>query len=811
MDHPPTSIRSFRNRSDGFQPKDFVHAAIQAGIMAALLGFGTLVAPGQNPSRGRDAAVTMSTIPSGVSTSLFERITTGPVVQDTGQAIATAWGDYDHDGDIDLFVTHLRGHVNALYRNDGTNGFTRILNTPPVQIPGEHIGAGWGDYDNDGLLDLFVNDFNFGTRIYRNLGNGTFAASLDLTAAGGTTGAYAGGWADFDNDGRLDLLVSYGGGGNQAPEQLWRNHPDGRFVAVQNDPVVNSAGFSLGAGWGDYDNDRLPDLYVGNGWNEVGILFHNLGSGRFERNTRPPFDSQAATSSTVAWADYDNDGDLDLFVGHSSPQTSSLYRNDGTGGFSRISSSVLVQEQSPIVGAMWGDYDNDGWLDLYVANRGTRNFLYRNLRNGTFARIFNDPTVEDVHASNGCAWGDYNNDGFLDLVVANWDGQANDLFRNRGNANGWLKVQCQGNRSNASGIGAKVRLLARLQGVPIWQMREITSGDGWGSPELIAHFGLGDATSVERILIEWPSGQTQELTNIAPRQRIIANEGNSTPQLSIHPNGGTFTNQVVVTLRSATPNAAIRYTTDGSEPTLDSSPYSAPFTLAASTTVRARLFLNGFPASETFTAVFRAAPSVIIFPDGGDFTNRVDVAIVTRLPQTILRYTLDGTDPTSASAAITSLLPVTNSATIKVVAFFNNFPVSDVIAATFRRVFVFGADGIPAAWREQYFGGDFRYDPRAHQSADPDRDGSDNRQEFLAGSDPLDATSGLRVGIRALPELRFPTVPGVKYRILRRQSFSDPSTTVLQEITATGETIRFIDETADATPNGSFYLVEPLR
>ncbi len=786
-------------------------AILRPCTLTLLLNIGTLVSLGEQPGERSKPPFTTLATTSGASTSLFERITTGPLVEDTGQAIATAWGDYDHDGDIDLFVTHLRGHTNALYRNDGSSGFTRIRNSPPVQAPGEHIGAGWGDYNNDGLLDLFVNDFNFGTRIYRNLGNGAFAPSIDLVAANGTLGAYAGGWADFDNDGRLDLLVSYGGGGNQAPEQLWRNLPDGRFIAVQDSPVVTAAGYSLGAGWGDYDNDRLPDLYVGNGWNEVGILFHNQGGGRFERNTRPPFDSQTASSSTVAWGDYDNDGDLDLFVGHGAPYTSSLYRNEGIEGFSRISSSALVQDQSPIVGAMWGDYDNDGWLDLYIANRGTRNFLYRNLGNGSFVRIVNDPTVESIRASNGCAWGDYNNDGFLDLVVANWDGQSNELFRNRGNANTWLKVQCQGNPSNSSGIGTKVRLLTRVRGVPVWQMREITSGDGWGSPELIAHFGLGDAAIVERITVEWPSGLTQQLTNIAPSQRLTVTESTTSPLLSILPNGGTFTNQVVVTLRSQSPGAAIRYTTDASEPTLASPLYSDPFTLVRTTTVKVRLFINGFPASETFTAVFQADPGVGIFPGGGDFTNRVDVNLVSRLAGTTLRYTLDATDPTSADTAYTAPIPVTESTTVRVVAFFNEFPVSEVVSATFRRVFVFGADGIPNTWREQFFGSEFRYDPRAHQTADPDGDGSDNRQEFLAGSDPLDATSGFRVGIRALPELQFPSVPGVKYRVLRRHSLSDPTTTVLHEIIATGTSIRFIDETADATPNASFYLVEPLR
>ncbi len=744
--------------------------------------------------------------------TLFERVTEGPVVTDTGEGIAPTWSDYDNDGDIDLLVTHNRGKQNALYRNDGAAGFTRITSVPPVLDASEYIAAGWGDYDNDGMDDLFVTDIAFGTRIYRNLGGGTFSEPRDLVASSGAKSAFGGSWSDFDRDGRLDLLISYGGGRDQASEQLWRQNSDGSFTAVTTGPVVNSGGFSMGAAWGDFDDDLLPDLYVGNGWDEVGFFYHNLGNGEFAAITTPPFNAQSASSSAVAWADYDNDGDLDLFVGHAAGNHSALYRNLGKGQFVKVIDSALVQGATSVVGAMWGDFDNDGWLDLYVANRGQRNNLFRNLGDGSFEPVTDDLPVLDVKASNGCAWGDYDNDGFLDLAVANWDGQSTDLFHNRGNSNAWLKIRCRGTASNASGIGAKVRVLARLGGVPTWQMREINTGDGWGGPELIAHFGLGDASTVERMVVEWPSGTIQEVRDISPRRNLTLTEPAPQAQpLVIAPNGGIFTNSVTVTLRSGVTEAAIRYTIDGSEPGADDTFYSGPFTLTKTTTVKARLFLNGFPASETLSAHYQADPGVYLVPSGGDFTNSVVVTLTTRLPQVLLHYSQDGFDPTTASPVFTDPLTVTSNLTVKVVAYFNDFPVSEVVSGAFRRVYIFQDDGISNAWRENYFGPDFRYDPRAHQSSDPDRDGSDNRQEFLAGTDPLDAASGFRIGYRALPEIRFPTVPGLTYRILRRHSLTDPTATVLLESAATGDSMRFIDESPDASPNPSFYLVEPVR
>jgi len=789
------------SKPTAFRPANSIHSflwqrtALFVGLAAALLA----------KSPANDSQFARSADHQG-----FERLLSGGLGTLPTSGIAPSWADYDNDGDIDLLVTQLNGQPNLLFRNDGASGFIQITNVAPVEQGGIHIAAGWGDYDNDGFVDLFINEFNTGTRIYRNLGGGRFAVETNLTVNTGLQASYSGAWADFDVDGRLDLVVGYGGGGQRGPKILWRQDSDATFVPLLHSAPAAFEGFSMGTGWADYDNDGLPDLFTANGGGDKGVLFRNIGHSGFHDVFVPPFDTMEPTSSAVAWADYDNDGNIDLFVGHSAPARSALYRNIGNGRFISITNSMLTEEISPIVGAVWGDYDNDGWIDLFVANRGTPNALYRNLGEGRFEAVSDALLASHPTPSNGAAWGDYDNDGFLDLAVANWDGAPTDLFRNRGNQNGWLKVQCKGTASNSSGIGAKVRVLTTTGGNQSWQMREINSGDGWGGGELIAHFGLGDATTVDRLLVQWPSGQTQEFTAVPANQRLLVTEP-PLPPLYALPAGGVFTNSVVVTLNSRIPQASIRYTLDGSEPNLASPAYSAPFTLTLTTTVKARLYLNGFPVSDILTSEFTAEPGVYIQPPGGTFTNRLEITLSTRLPQTTLHYTLDGSEPSLTSPAYSLPIPITEAATIKVRAFLNAFPVSSVVSASFRRQYLVDPDAIPDSWREQFFGPDFRFDPRALGFVDPDRDGSNNHQEFLAGSDPLDATSGFRVSIRALPEIVFPAVPGVRYRILRLASVTAPDATVVLDTTATGDSIRFVDESPEAMPHPSFYLVEPVR
>ena len=247
---------------------------------------------------------------------------------------------------------------------------------------------------------------------------------------------------------------------------------------------------------------------------------------------------------TVAacWADYDNDGFADAFLANY--KNTSLYHNNQDGTFRRVLDSAVVQEKIPSTAIFsscaWGDYDNDGFIDLLVTTGcypqspdciPRHNLLYHNAGDGTFTKVtggsvVNDPTTQ----CSGSSWGDYDNDGFLDLLVSQgvfWtDPQTNLLYHNDGNSNGWLNVRLVGSVSNRSAVGAKVRVNAFYRGESRWQVREIIGGDGEGnqSNALNAAFGLADATTVDTVRVEWPSGTVQELHDVAPRQFLTITE-----------------------------------------------------------------------------------------------------------------------------------------------------------------------------------------------------------------------------------------------------------------------------------------------
>jgi hypothetical protein len=207
-----------------------------------------------------------------------------------------------------------------------------------------------------------------------------------------------------------------------------------------------------------------------------------------------------------------------------------LYRNDGPNGFVRITEGPIVNDGGSSIGAAWGDYDNDGYLDLFVSNTaGVNNCLYHNEGDGTFSKVTAGAVVNDGGWCWGCAWADYDNDGDLDLFVANGgyspSGESCFLYRNDGGTNNWIHVRLVGTVSNRSAIGAKVRVKATIQGKTFWQLREISGGSGYCSQnDLRAHFGLGNATNVEVMRIEWPSGIVQELRDLPAKQILTVTE-----------------------------------------------------------------------------------------------------------------------------------------------------------------------------------------------------------------------------------------------------------------------------------------------
>ena len=459
----------------------------------------------------------------------FTRIMEGDLAQDTGPSVGCAWGDYDNDGYPDLVVTDALGRLNRLYHNNGDGTFSRVREGSIANDPGDSDAAVWADYDNDGDLDLFVTNFDPPRDcFYRNEVNGVFTK---VTQGDWVTDSGAGvsaAWGDYDNDGLVDLFVA---NSNNQNNYLYRNNGDGTMSRINTGPVVSSDGSSHGCTWSDYDGDGDVDLFVACGHGEDEQQFLNNGDGSFTRVTTGHLVNSGGQGTGISCADYDNDGDLDVLVTGWGLNENRLYRNDGAvePTFVGILGDVFANSDN----AAWGDYDNDGYLDLFIVNYGRDNFLFHNNGDGTFAQVSEGALVHDGVHSLSCAWADYDNDGDLDLFVANgidafgtnFPPEPGFLYRNDGGTNNWLLLRLVGVTSNRSAIGAKVRIFATIQGKSFWQLREVSGGAGYCSQnDLRVHFGLGDATTVESVRIEWPSGITQFLRDVVVNQLLTVEE-----------------------------------------------------------------------------------------------------------------------------------------------------------------------------------------------------------------------------------------------------------------------------------------------
>ncbi len=428
---------------------------------------------------------------------------------DPGAGAGVAWGDYDNDGDLDLYVANSDG-PNKLFRND--DGVFVDATTPPLDDAGVGSGVAWGDYDEDGDLDLYVGNSPGANKLFRNDDGSFFDATTDPLDDEGEANGVS--WVDFDGDGDLDLYVT-----NDGPNKLFQNvgAPSWEFVDTQcfnlDDP-----GNTKCAAWADYDGDGDVDVYLVNrmGANK---LLENVGPCAFGDVTNGPL-GDAGAGMGAAWGDYDNDGDPDLFLS-AIFAGDKLLRNDGGGAFTDVTTPLLA-DTGHGTSVAWGDYDNDGDLDLYVANNMARNRLFENLGGPTweFADASTSP-IDDNGAAFGAAWGDYDNDGDLDLYVAN-DG-ANRFFRNEvGGDNHWLEVRLTGTVSNRSAIGARVRVVAGGSSMT----REICGGSGYLSQNsLPVEFGLGSAAVAETLEVRWLSGLVERATGVEADQVIVMMEG----------------------------------------------------------------------------------------------------------------------------------------------------------------------------------------------------------------------------------------------------------------------------------------------
>ena len=485
-----------------------------------------------------------------------------------------AFLDYNNDGHLDLYLVNSAA-PSVLYRNNGNSTFTDVTASAGVSNQGSYgHGVACGDYDNDGYVDLYIT--NFGTnRLYHNNGDGTFT---DGTAASGTGDAR---WSssatffDYDSDGDLDLYVvnyvnytldasaptcfentSFGAKEKVrgychpkhfegTPDSLYRNNGDGTFTDVTEAANVRDpGGMFLGKGLGvvaaDLNADGNPDLYVAND-DTPNYLFYNKGDGTFAEiailaGCAYSADGIAQAGMGVDAGDYNGDGHLDIFVTNFSYETNTLYRNNGDGTFTDVSYKARLGEESYLslgFGTGFFDADNDGHLDIFVANghifpnveRTTDvisykqpNQLFWNRGDGTFTEV----RLEGQHAvSRGTLFGDYDNDGDIDVLVTQLNDKVTLLQNESGTHHNWFRLKLVGSRSNRDGIGARVTLTLGDES----QTREVHVGYSYLSsndPRLL--FGLGERTVVDRLQVRWQSGAVQVLENLAANQELVVTE-----------------------------------------------------------------------------------------------------------------------------------------------------------------------------------------------------------------------------------------------------------------------------------------------
>ncbi len=460
----------------------------------------------------------------------FTKITDAVFTQKSGDWRSVNWIDYDNDGWVDIFITQgpKAGANNALYKNNQNGTFTEVTRQPIVLDKSPSDGATWGDVDNDGDLDCFVaNWYGVNNLFYLNNGDGNFTeiTSGNLVTDGGFSETAA--WGDYDNDGFLDLYVTNSDGTRR--NFLYHNERNGTFSKITSGAPATDAFISRMVNWVDYDNDGDLDLFVTNEEEQNENLYKNMGGGVFDKITNLPIVTDFGNTMSSSWGDMDNDGDLDLFMANDRTGNS-LFRHDGKGGFSKVSSTV--SETGNSFSSQWGDVDNDGDLDLFVTNAFGggmwKNFIYLNDGTGRFEKVTTGAITDDLGWNYGCAMGDYDNDGDLDIATAGcFNARDNNrLYRNETKSKNWLQIKLTGVATNKSAIGCKVRIKANIKGKSVWQMREISSHSGQcGQNQLTAHFGLDEAIVVDSLVVAWLSGQTDRFSNIMPNRLYQIIEG----------------------------------------------------------------------------------------------------------------------------------------------------------------------------------------------------------------------------------------------------------------------------------------------
>ncbi len=504
-----------------------------------------------------------------------------------------AFFDYDHDDWLDIFLVNgsrLEGFPKGqeptahLFKNNRDGTFTDVTAKAGLARSGWGQGCCVGDYDNDGWNDLFISYYGENA-LFHNSGNGTFT---DVTAKAGLTQSgthprWNSGCAflDFDKDGHLDLFVAnyidfdlktapvpeaagcaYKGiqvacgppGLQGGKNLLYRNNGDGTFTDVsKKSGILETVGtYALSVQVADFDNDGWPDIYVAND-STAATLYQNQKDGTFkdvaiEAGVAYSPDGKPQAGMGVSVGDFNRDGLLDIVKTNFAGDTDSLYQNSGDGSFEDSTYLSGLGLNTRLLG--WGvgfvDIDNDGWLDIFISNGhvypevesshvdapyAEQKYLYRNLHNGQFEEVTAKagPGITAPAAARGCAFGDFDNDGDMDVVVNCINSLPQLLRCDSTLSRNWIKIRLVGTRSNRTGIGARISVTAApltRDGKPFAQIEEVRSGGSYYSQnDLRIHFGLDAATKADLVQITWPSGQIDLLKDLPANALYVVEEG----------------------------------------------------------------------------------------------------------------------------------------------------------------------------------------------------------------------------------------------------------------------------------------------
>jgi enediyne biosynthesis protein E4 len=537
-----------------------------------------------------------ATAGAGISFRQFSGTRSSQLPEDMGSG--AAWADYDNDGWLDLAIANEAGPLTmtdaeraasparvTLYQNRGDGTFLDVTTRAGIDLRAWAMAVAWADYDNDGHRDLLVT--TYGTNhLFHNEGDGTFTERSVVSGIAGPRGFWTGAaWGDYDRDGYLDLYITgyvryerprvtgtekYDvenpasiNPSSFRPERnlLYHNNRDGTFTEVaRHAGVVDTLGRGLAAAWVDFDEDGWPDLYVANDVSD-NVFYRNRGDGTFQDLSHAARVADYRSAMGIAVGDWDADGDQDMFLTHWLAQEDALYSNQlmqlrsralhAGGGAARSAPVVLFSDdadrnglgQSTLDNVGWGtsfvDYDNDGTLDLFVVNGSTlqnrddtthlvpeRNQLFwnRDPREGFYdVSAVAGPAFAEPRVGRGAAFGDYDNDGDVDVFIVNHDAPGLLLRNDGGNARHWLQVELRGTHSNRDGIGARIRVVHAGGRADVRQVGAQASYLSQNS--LVETFGLGAAERVDSVEVTWPSGARDVRIGVHANQRLTIIEG----------------------------------------------------------------------------------------------------------------------------------------------------------------------------------------------------------------------------------------------------------------------------------------------